>query len=166
MGPGCSSGLLRRSSGRVEKAPAGRRTTNSRGRSRPQASVLTAILSVQHRKFNRLYCHQQAQARRREAATLTVNCPFAFPHCLASSKCSSVSTLPTLNSRSTISMDNLGSWRYGMHRQMGKSSGINILYGDTSVRFRVNRDTEEALWHPNRMNKSDNFRALLYTLSD
>ena len=77
-----------------------------------------------------------------------------------------VNTLSALNSRSTISMDNLGSWRYGMHRQMGRSSGINILYGDTSVRFRVNRDTEEALWYPNPMNNADNFRSLLYTLSD
>jgi prepilin-type processing-associated H-X9-DG protein len=49
---------------------------------------------------------------------------------------------------------------------MGKSSGMNILYGDGSVKFRVNRDIEEELWSPNPMNNADNFRALLYTLSD
>ncbi len=77
----------------------------------------------------------------------------------------SVNTLTAINSRSTISMDRLGSWNYGMHRQMGKSSGINILYGDGRVEFRVNKDTEEELWYPNPYNNADNFRALLYTLS-
>ncbi|MDT8304077.1 MAG: type II secretion system protein [Sedimentisphaerales bacterium] len=78
----------------------------------------------------------------------------------------SVNTLTSINGRSTISMDRLGSWRSGMHRQMGKSSGINILYGDGRVDFRVNKDTEEALWYPNPYNDADNFRALLFTLSD
>jgi len=78
----------------------------------------------------------------------------------------SANTLTSLNGRSTIAMDRLGSWNSGMHRQMGKSSGMNILYGDGSVKFRVNRDIEEALWSPNPMNNADNFRALLYTLSD
>jgi len=63
-------------------------------------------------------------------------------------------------------MDRLGSWNYGMHRQMGKLSGINILYGDGRFDFRVNKDTEEELWYPNPNNDADNFRALLYTLSD
>lgn len=75
-------------------------------------------------------------------------------------------TLTSLNSRSTISMDRISSWNFGMHRQMGKSSGINILYGDGRVQFRANKDTEEALWNPNPNNNADNFRALLYTLSD
>lgn len=77
----------------------------------------------------------------------------------------SVNNLTLLNGRSTISMDQLGSWKRGMHRQMGKSSGINILYGDERVDFRVNKDTEEELWSPNPYNNADNFRALLYTLS-
>jgi len=77
----------------------------------------------------------------------------------------SVNTLGSINSRSTISMDQIGSWRRGMHRQMGKSSGINILYGDGRVQFRVNKDTEETLWSPNPYNNADNFRALLYVLS-
>lgn len=77
----------------------------------------------------------------------------------------SVNTLTSINGRSTIAMDTLSSWTYGMHRQMGKSSGMNILYGDGRVEFRVNKDTEEALWSPNPMNNADNFRALLYTLS-
>ncbi len=76
----------------------------------------------------------------------------------------SVDDLTLLNGRSTIAMDTL---HYnGMHRQMGKSSGMNILRGDGSVKFRVNRDIEETLWSPNPMNNADNFRALLYTLSD
>ena len=78
----------------------------------------------------------------------------------------SVNNLTSINSRSTISMDRLGSWRSGMHRHMGKLSGINILYGDGRVEFRVNKDTEEALWYPNPYNNADNFRALLFTLSD
>lgn len=77
----------------------------------------------------------------------------------------SVNTLSAINSRSTISMDTIHSWNYGMHRQMGKSSGMNILYGDGRVQFRVNKDTEEALWSPNPNNNADNFRALLYILS-
>jgi len=77
----------------------------------------------------------------------------------------SVNNLSSINSRSTISMDQISSWNYGMHRQMGKSSGMNILYGDGSVKFRANKDTEETLWSPNPNNDADNFRALLYTLS-
>jgi prepilin-type N-terminal cleavage/methylation domain-containing protein len=77
----------------------------------------------------------------------------------------SVNHLTLLNSQSIISLDRIGSWKYGMHRQMGKSSGINILYGDGRVDFRVNKDTEKELWSPNPINNADNFRALLYTLS-
>jgi len=76
-----------------------------------------------------------------------------------------VNTLTSLNSRSTVAMDHLTRPIHANHRQMGKSSGVNILYGDGRVRFRVNKDGEEALWNPHPYNNTDDFRALLYTLS-
>lgn len=77
-----------------------------------------------------------------------------------------VTTLTSLNSRSTIAMDHLLPPNYANHRQMGKSSGVNILYGDGRVRFRVIKDAEEAFWSSTTpYNDTDDFRALLYALS-
>ena len=75
--------------------------------------------------------------------------------------------LSTLNNRAPLALDRVtysGTSTRNVHRGSGERvGGLNILYGDGSVRFRPTQEDEKAFWKAN-LGKSrvGTFRALLY----
>ena len=74
--------------------------------------------------------------------------------------------LSTLNNRAPLALDRVTYNDFqdlNVHRGSGgRVSGMNILYGDGSVRFRPTQEDEKQLWEANRDNHVGIFRALLY----
>ena len=78
------------------------------------------------------------------------------------------SKLSTLNNRAPLALDRItysdDSPTLNVHRGSGERvDGLNILYGDGSVRFRPTQEDEKAFWEANKQkNLVGLFRALLY----
>ena len=75
--------------------------------------------------------------------------------------------LSTLNNRAPLALDRVNyndiSHYRSVHRgSAGRDAGLNILYGDGSVRFRPTQEDEKAFWQANTENRVGTFRALLY----
>ena len=75
--------------------------------------------------------------------------------------------LSTLNNRAPLALDHVtysGTSTRNVHRGSGERvSGLNILYGDGSVRFRATQEDEKAFWEANiGKRRVGTFRAMLY----
>jgi len=76
----------------------------------------------------------------------------------------------TLNSRAPLAFDAVYS-KYERSHHLGSGrrvAGMNILYGDGSVRFRHLKDSEREFWdvHEQTENEKEAMRALLYMFSE
>jgi len=80
--------------------------------------------------------------------------------------------LSQLNNRAPLALDVIDYDYFGSHRTVRKVSGMNILYGDGSVRFRMSTDKEKDLWQDSPGIRKglfldhSTFRALLYLFSE